>query len=208
MTHDLRACIVVYCDRMCAPPVPIRKQCGGISLDRVSPVWCDASSLPPLRSHLNNLAASSRFLPRSPPQCPRRFLQHPRRCVAASSLLPSGFSLDNIAASSLLPPWANDLAGSANISVLWRCVLPASLGALPQQYRCFLPAPPRPPPNDPADSANISVSCRCFLPASPGILPHQYRCFLPASPPGHPPMISVSVSCHCFLPASLGVLRQ
>jgi hypothetical protein len=105
-----------------------------------------ASSLPSLRSHLNNLAASSRFLPRSPPQCPRRFLQHPRRCVAASSLLPSGFSLDNIAASSLLPPWANDLAGSTNISVLWRCALPASLGALPQQYRCFLPAPPRPPP--------------------------------------------------------------
>ena len=61
MTHDLRACIVVYCDRMCAPPVPIRKQCGGISLDRVSPVWCDASSLPlPLHGHGNGFKTTKK----------------------------------------------------------------------------------------------------------------------------------------------------
>ena len=153
-----------------------------------------ASSLPSLRSHLNNLAASSRFLPRSPPQCPRRFLQHPRRCVAASSLLPSGVSLDDIAASSLLPPWANDLAGSANISVLWRCALPASLGALPQQYRCFLPAPPTPPPPMIPQIPQISrchVAASSLLPlglslniiAASSLLP----CFLPRPTP---PMIS------------------
>ena len=168
-----------------------------------------ASSLPSLRSHLNNLAASSRFLPGSPPPnalagsssilgaaslllpcfppgspsmisplppcfLPGRMIsQVPQisRCYGvAPSLLHSGPSLNNIAASSLLP------LGH-----------PPMIPQIPQISRCHVAASSLLPLGLSLNNIAASSLLPCFLPrpTPPMIsqIPQIFRCHVAASSP-------------------------
>ncbi len=130
-----------------------------------------ASSLPSLRSHLNNLAASSRFLPRSPPNA----LAGSSSILGAASLLLPCFPPGSPSIISPLPPCFLPGRMISQVPQISRCygVAPSLLHSGPSLNNIAASSllPLSRPPNDPADSANISVSCRCFLPASPGTLP-------------------------------------